>query len=250
MKLYNFKFHLVTVVGIFLALALGIFIGSTFTEESIILQQRGTIEGLRHDIEALQEQRRELASLVDSQQEAMGLLENWLGDLQEGYWQTNPVAAQAVLIYDASFNVEFLGPFLDPEVVQAQIYLDAGDSALAEAITEALVRGDGANLAGLEDIVMTGKLTAPVNYIFLAVDTHAPDLARDLAASCLEAQLPVIALGNSATSGLAELISHNLYNSVSHLDTPLGLYCLGAILQGQGGHYGMDNLLPPREVKR
>lgn len=250
MKLYNFKFHLVTVVGIFLALAVGIFIGSTFTEESIILQQRGTIEGLRHDIEGLQEQRRELANLVDSQQEAMVLLEDWLGELQEVYWQTNPVAAQAVLIYDASFNIEILGPFLNPQVVQAQICLDGGDCALAEAITGALVQGDGASLAVLEDIVMTGELAAPVNFIFLALDTQEPSLAQALASSCLEAQLPVIALGNSATSGLAELISHNLYNSVSHLDTPLGLYCLGAILQGQGGHYGLDNLLPPREVKR
>lgn len=249
MKLYSFKFHLVTVVGLFLALALGIFIGSTFTEESIILQQRGTIEGMRLDIVDLQEQRRELNTLVRSQQDAIALLEGWLGDLQEVYWQANPVAAQAVLIHDASFNPEFLGPFQSVDVVQVQIVL-AEDFTLVDDLTNALVQGDGASLAGLEGIVMGGELAAPVNFVFLALDSQVPDMTIALAASCLDAELPVIALGNSSTMGLAELINHNLYYSVSHLDTPLGLYCLGAILQGQGGHYGLNNLLPPRGVER
>ena len=52
----TFRFHVVTVMGIFLALALGIFIGSTFTEEGIILQQRGTIERMRANIDALQDE--------------------------------------------------------------------------------------------------------------------------------------------------------------------------------------------------
>lgn len=249
MSVHNFKFHLVTVVGIFLALALGILIGSTFTEEGIIQQQRGTIERMREDIELLQDQRRELRGLSSAQGETITLLEEWLGDLQGVYWQANPVTAKAVLIHDSSFDPEFLGPFLNAGVVQTQIRLDWDQFAWVEDLAEAIIRNDLSDLYSLEGVALSGELTAPVNYIFLAVDPGKMDLVQIVATSCLDAQLSVIALG-SAGEGLANLVSHNLYNSVSHLDSPLGLYCLGAILQGQGGHYGLDNLLPPRGVGR
>ena len=247
MKLYNFKFHLVTVVGIFLALALGIFIGSAFTEESIILQQRGTIEGMREDIQALQDQRRELKSQVRSLEETIAQLAGWLGDLYEVYWLTNPVAAKAVLIHDASFDPELLGP-LGADVLQAQVVLESG--FLPGELADTLVRGDGSGLAGLKGISLRGEVTEPANFVFLALDPAEADLAVVLARSFLDAQLPVIALGNGVAFELPELMSHELYNSVSHLDSPLGLYCLRAILAGKGGHYGPDNLLPSREVER
>lgn len=249
MKLYNFKFHLVTVVGIFLALALGIFIGSAFTEESIILQQRGTIEGMREDIAALQDQRRELKSQVRSQEDTIALLAGWLGDLYETYWLTNPVAAKAVLIHDASFDPEVLGPLQSADVIQAQIRLESVNFLLPELV-RTLVQGDGFSLAGLEGISLKGEVTAPANFVMLALDPAEKDFTRDLASSFLDAQLPVIALGSSAGAELSGLIRHDLYNSVSHLDTPLGLYCLRAILEGKGGHYGRENILPPREVGR
>lgn len=245
--MYNFKFHLVTVVGIFLALALGIFIGSTFTEDGIIIQQRGTIERMREDIEGLRNERQELQAQAKSQAQTIALLEDWLGDLGELYWQANPVATEVVLIHDGSFDRGYLTSLLDSDLVQAEIVLASLEPMLAEELAQAVISGDWGNMMPGDSYTVTGNPTVP-DYVLLALDPASnSEFAKSLATSLLGAELPVIALGNSGWEGLADMVSHRLYNSVSHLDTPLGQYCLGAILRGQGGHYGLDNLLPPRE---
>ncbi|HOB35020.1 MAG TPA: copper transporter [Bacillota bacterium] len=242
----TFRFHVVTVMGIFLALALGIFIGSTFTEEGIILQQRGTIERMRANIDALQDERRELRDYAEGQARTIALLEGWLEDLLDLYWQKVSVSGRGVLICREDFAVEMLEPAL--AVVQAQIKLP--DACISSADLAAAVRaGDVAGLHA-QGVVVEGSLRPP-DFVLLALNPGREGaVAQELAEALLAEELQVIALGTTEWEGLADLTSHRLYYSVSHLDTPMGLYCLGAILQGQGGHYGADNILPFRREER
>ncbi|SES62687.1 copper transporter [Anaerobranca gottschalkii] len=53
----NFKFHVVTVVGIFVALALGIVIGTSLSDNIIIESQMSTIELMQNKINTLEEEK-------------------------------------------------------------------------------------------------------------------------------------------------------------------------------------------------
>lgn len=241
----NFKFHLVTVIGIFLALALGIFIGSTFTEESIILQQRNTIESMRENLDNLAKEQSRLQREKDAQAETLSLLQSWLGDMSQLYLEANPIQQKAALIYAGDFNPEYLGSYFNENVIQTRLQLDVLDLETAEILVQVLVQGDKQSLAALEEgIKWEGDFVQP-DYVLLAPGQKGEwTEVKTLAVGLLNAELPVVALGLSDGKGLADLVRHPLFASVSHLDTPLGLYCLDAIFRGQGGHYGLDILLP------
>src|SRR5690554_839399 len=239
----NFKFHLVTVVGIFLALGLGIFIGSTFTEEGIIVQQRNTIEGMRAELAALEEEKASLTAHSNWQDENLGLAQQWLGALAGEYWQANPVAEKVLLIHNGNFPLELAASAAD--IVQGTVVVKDSDAETLSALVAALAGGTPGELLQMEGISLEGRAMAP-DYILLGLGEEDWELAQGLATSLLEREVPVVALaGEGLEQNLADLVQHPLYASISHWDTSLGLYCLHAVLQGQGGHYGWDNILPP-----
>jgi len=241
----NFKFHLVTVIGIFLALALGIFIGSTFTEEGIILQQRNTIESMRTSLDDLAKEQSKLLVEKEIQTEAFSLLQSWLGHMFDLYLAANPIRQKAVLIYAGDFSPDYLGSYFNQNVIQARLRVDSLNTETAGILVQALVQNDKQLLAGLkDDIDLEGDFWQP-DYVLLAPGQNGgwTDF-KSLAVGLLNAELPVVALGLSSWEGLPDLVRHSLYASVSHLDTPLGLYCLNAIFQGEKGHYGPKIVLP------
>lgn len=238
----NFKFHLVTVIGIFLALAVGIFIGSSFTEESIILQQRRTIDELRNDVSVLKGERNELLAEAGRRAEAMALMNDWLGDMTDVYWLANPTEKKALLIHDNEFGPELLGNYLAANVVQTEVVLQSEELEAVNYLARAFLDEEQTPWLG-EGISIVGELRAP-DIVLLGLPEIGFEAAKTLAQSFLEAGIPVVALGKSGWDGLSGLVQHPLYASVSHFDTPMGLYCLGAIFQGQTGHYGVDNILP------
>lgn len=240
----NFKFHLVTVVGIFLALALGIFIGSTFTEEGIIIQQRGAIEQMRADIDILHLEKRELLNQAEKMTGSIMLLQDWLGGLSEIYWQSNPVDGKIWLIEGGDFSPDNLSGYLT-QVISTRITLEDLNPETIERLTDAIVNGNCGRLAWMDEgMKIEGSLASP-DYVLIALNpSEYAEAARTLSGALVNAGIPVVALGFTGWEGLADLLNSPLYSSVSHLDTPLGLYCLGSIFQGQSGHYGIDNLLP------
>jgi hypothetical protein len=237
----NFKFHLVTVIGIFLALAVGIFIGSTFTEEGIILQQRNTIEGMRTSLDNLAKEQSRLLTEKDEQEKSMSLLQSWLGDMSQLYLEANPIQQNALLIYAQDFDPAYLGSYFNENVIGTRLHLDTLDVETADCLVRVLVQGDKELPPGLE---WEGQYSQP-DYVLLAPGQNGGwGEIKSLAIGLLNAEIPVVALGLSSWEGLADLVEHPLFASVSHLDTPLGIYCLGAIFGGLGGHYGLDSMLP------
>lgn len=238
----NFKFHLVTVIGIFLALAVGIFIGSTFTEESIILQQRSTIEGMRTSLDNLAKEQSRLLTEKEEQAKALSLLQSWLGEMSQLYLEANPIQQRALLIHAGDFDPACLGSYFNENVIGARLRLDILDLDTADSLIRALVQGEELP-RGLE---WEGQYSQP-DYVLLAPGQGAGwTEVKALAVGLLNAEMPVVALALSGGESLANLVEHPLFASVSHLDSPLGIYCLGAIFQGLGGHYGWDIMLPGR----
>ena len=241
----NFKFHLVTVIGIFLALALGIFIGSTFTEEGIILQQRNTIESMRLSLDNFAKEQSKLLEEKEIQTEAFTQLQSWLGHMFDLYLAANPIRQKAVLIYAGDFSPDYLGSYFSQNIIQARLRVDSLNTETAGILVQALIQGDTQLLARLaEDIDLEGDLGQP-DYVLLAPGQNGgwTDF-KSLAVGLLNAEVPVVALSLSGREGLPDLVQHPLYASVAHLDTPQGLYCLNAIFQGEKGHYGPEIMLP------
>jgi hypothetical protein len=240
----NLKFHLVTVIGIFLALALGIVIGSTFTEDSIILQQRNTIDQMKESLEGLSRERLRLQAERRIQAETLSLLQDWLGALTPLYLEANPIPERAVLLYAQDFEPGQLGDFFNERVIRTRLQLAALEGDAVSLLVQALVQGEEELLSELgEALVVEGDFVRP-DYVLLAPGARGDwAQAGALAQGLLNAEVPVIALG-SGGADWADLAPNPLFASVSHPDTPLALICLEAIFLGQGGHYGTEILLP------
>lgn len=72
----GFKFHIVTVVGIFVALALGIVVGTSLSDNIIIESQMSTIELMQNRINSLEVERINLTEQTQSLAEEIKLLRN------------------------------------------------------------------------------------------------------------------------------------------------------------------------------
>lgn len=242
----SLKFHIITVVSIFLALALGIFIGSTFTEETIILHQRNTIERMKTDLENMAGEKSLLLAEQNVQASTLSLFQAWLEALSKFYFEANPLEGSAGLIYGEGFDPTVLGEYFNDRVVKFRLKLGNLDAEKAMLLATAIVSGDEAPLHQLtETEALDGSFLCP-DYILLAppLDSEQWTALGTLATTLLNAELPVVALGLDGVTELAALSQHPLFASVSHLDSILGIYCLDAILRGRGGHYGAELLLP------
>ena len=239
----NFKYHLVTVIGIFLALALGIFIGSTFTEESIILQQRNTIESMRDSLDSIAGEKAQLQSERAVLGDTLSLGQSWLAVLSELYFEANPIQQRVALLYASDFDPVTLGSYFNETVIHARLQLDDLDSEAATVLVQALTQGDARLLTEQLGYELEGEFEQ-LDGVFIAPGDPGWPEVETLAVGLLNAELPVVGLGPGDWEGAADLARHPLFASVSHLDTPLALYCLDAILRGQRGHYGTNILLP------
>lgn len=241
----NLRFHLITVIGIFLALALGIVIGSTFTEDSIIQEQRSTIDSMRDALEKMGREQAKLLDQTETQSASLNLFQSWLGRMGPLYQEANPIQLKAVLIRAGDFDPSYLGSYINENVIQTQIQLDAFDAQGARLLAQAVIQGDGSALAELPGGVFIEGELQPADYVLLAPGEKGGwTEVKTLAVGLLNAEIPVVAIGLSGWPGLADLVRHPLFASVSHLDTPMAAYCLNAILRGRGGHYGPEALLP------
>lgn len=238
----SFRFHLVTVIGIFLALALGIFIGSATSDEPIIRQQRDMIQSLEEknydlstSLSQLQQEMEESALLLTAHRQLAEIL-------SDAHWHFNPVDKLAMLVHGPGFSPQLLGCYLLNNVVQSTVAI--GDMADIEALTLAFLSGDFAGLP----LSISGSPTLP-DLVLVALGPREQWGAtlEPLLNTVTARDIPVVVLGKEDWGMFSDLSSHPLFASVSHIDTPFGLYCLGEILRGEYGHFGPDRLLPGGE---
>lgn len=236
----SFRFHLVTVIGIFLALALGIFIGSTTSEEPIIRQQREVIERLEKNNHTLGQKIQQLEQQVE-EQELMLAAHRQLTDIfSEVYWHSNPVEAQAMLVHGPGFSPQILGSYLLDNVIGSMVAV-AGEEVEIEALTMAIASGNFSDIP----LNISGRAAVPdLVLVALGPRDQYGELLQPLLSTLTGREIPVVVLGKRDWGTLSDLSPHPLVASVAHIDTPLGLFCLGEILRGNLGHFGPEQLLP------
>jgi hypothetical protein len=75
----NFRYHIVSLTAVFLALGVGLLLGTTFLEDALEDQLRGDLEELERDLDRAGERNAELRGQLDTFEEEAGGLDEQLG---------------------------------------------------------------------------------------------------------------------------------------------------------------------------
>jgi Copper transport outer membrane protein, MctB len=75
----NFRYHLVSLTAVFLALGVGLLLGTTFLDDALEDQLRSDLEELEHDLDRAGERNSELRQQLDAFEEEAGGLDEQLG---------------------------------------------------------------------------------------------------------------------------------------------------------------------------
>jgi hypothetical protein len=75
----NFRYHLVSLTAVFLALGVGLLLGTTFLDDALEDQLRSDLEELEHDLDRAGERNSELRRQLDAFEEEAGGLDEQLG---------------------------------------------------------------------------------------------------------------------------------------------------------------------------
>lgn len=246
----GYKQHLITVIGIFIALAMGIFIGSTTSDDIIIRQQREVIQDLEQKNNHLHENYVSLSQELEEFSTSMLMARQLVEQLTEWYLQLNPIQQKVMLVHDGKdFMPAELGSYLMENVIDVQLLLGDVTSKAATLVGRAITDGKEYYLGPLQDnLSFEGEWHAPDIVVLVVGPETNMQFITELGGFMLDKGMPVVAVGKGQRGSLAGLFEHALYSSVSHLDTPHGLYSLAAVLHGQSGHYGHDSVLFPGEA--
>jgi hypothetical protein len=75
----NFRYHIVSLTAVFLALGVGLLLGTTFLDDALEDQLRGDLEQLQHDLDAAGERNAELSRRLDAFENESSGLDEQLG---------------------------------------------------------------------------------------------------------------------------------------------------------------------------
>jgi Copper transport outer membrane protein, MctB len=75
----NFRYHVVSLTAVFLALGVGLLLGTTFLDDVLEDQLRGDLEELEHDLDRAGDRNAELQRQIDALEEEAGGLDEQLG---------------------------------------------------------------------------------------------------------------------------------------------------------------------------
>ncbi|HEX6167747.1 MAG TPA: copper transporter [Acidimicrobiales bacterium] len=76
----NFRFHIVSLTAVLLALGIGLVLGTTFLDDATVNQLERQLEGLEHDLDAAQARNDEQQARLDAFEEEAALLDERLGE--------------------------------------------------------------------------------------------------------------------------------------------------------------------------
>lgn len=275
--MYNLRYHIASLVSVFLALSLGLVLGGLIVQKgSFSSQPQALVEGLRKEFADLRKENKQLAAGNANYEAFSGAAANdWVsGKLAKRtiYVVTNSgrndglsAATQAiedaggtavvVTMKAARFGlnddklrsaVESLaaGAEKPEESIAASLAVEWTNATDARPVTEALVAADVISIEGLEETKDdTGADVIPVAAGFVNID--APGSKADSAGLALQTALaghkvPTVGAQSAGTKWtLASAAADLDLPAIDTLGTDIGKYSLVALLHGaKTGYYG------------
>lgn len=267
--MYNVRYHIASLVAVFLALALGLVLGGLVVQRGSFDRQQGAlVDGLRNEFASLRTENRELAAERDLLSTySAGMTDSWAGERLVGdtviiltnAGRDDGLRAARQAIESAGGDVAVVtmtraGFGLDDEAVRETLgYGDLGGDALQASVVTSLA----AEWASAEttrpltaSLVEAGVLVVNDFDIDRAaagiVDIASPDGTSDpsavqlavelqgLGVPAVGAQTGALDTGKAAAAAQAEIAA------IDTLGTVVGRYSLIALLTGaEGGYYGV-----------
>jgi len=279
--MYNLRYHIASLVAVFLALSVGLVLGSIVIERGTIdRQEAALVRSLQKDFVRINAENRVLGAQVTASEEfasalvpqvTQGLLTGQTVLILANAGRTDGLSSAADAIEDAGgrASVAMLqgpGLRLDQPQVSAAATAVLGEFPSSDALDDSVVASLTAEWAGsgprpLMDALVTARAirmddlppATPVRgFVVLASwDNEADPLTLKLASSARDSGLTVVgAQAFISSTRVAATFAQEGYDAVNDLGTPRGEYSLAILLAGRAsGFYGVgpatDGPFPP-----
>jgi len=268
--MYNLRYHIASLVAVFLALSVGLVLGSIVVERGTIEQQQAAlVKSLQKDFVSLNAENKALSAQVDASTEfAQALVPQVTQELLTGKTilllanagRTDGLssAVDAIEAADGRAAIVMMqgpGLKLDESAVSeaaTAVLGDIGSGSLNESVvasltaewttlgarplTDALVKAQSIRVEDLPED------TSAAGYVVLASwDNKVDDLVLNLATAARDRGAAVVgAQSLTSDTGVAAAFAQAGFDAVNDLGTPRGEYSLTLLLAGRAsGFYGV-----------
>ncbi len=263
------RYHVISLVAVFLALGIGILLGTTIVERGLIAEQKAQIRSLRATFDELKQKNSELNDELSAYKryadesraylipgrlpgKSFAMLakkgpdQQALASMSEAIAQAGGTVPLTITISgpDAYANRDTLsnlntlfGTQLDANAMRDRVY--------AEVVTQLKTASNTGILGTLQQLgvlEVNGTLAAPVSGAVLlgAIDPEQLDKADvPLIKAFVSAAFPLVGTGGRDTPDYV-LVAYkeNGISTVDHVNTSPGQVALVMVLQGTGGNFG------------
>jgi hypothetical protein len=272
----DIRYHIITLVAVFLMLGLGILIGTTMVSSDAILKQQGQLaERLEKQFDAVRGENEKIRQRIEQVEAENGVLRTFAAEivpfatagrlqgLRIGLFECGGPAPQDLLneLRAAGAEVEPLITFvngLDLKDSQEKLRQDFGwpdkkpedlSARLAREISRAVSTGQNPTLISYLQaeglLTVTGDCTKPVNAVIVVGGAEGGENVRvsrvdlHLIDSIQEEGIEVVGVEESKGSGNSiKEYQRRKISTVDNVDTPWGRVALVLALSGQPGKYG------------
>ncbi len=257
--MFRLKDHIISLAAVFLALGLGILIGSGMGDDMLIKQQRLIIEQMSRDFRSLREERLQLEARVQRLTRDISLWEKY----QEALYPAMVSGAldgrkTAVVTHGAQVPAGLARVLQDAGVavtgvltVEGRQHWEGPAAVLGEAVA-ALAGGgkpDARGKEAVEAMLLSGGLNlecreaVPPDAVIVLVGERkavSEELVKAMCQRLAGDGLPVVALEDSHIKDSFLGVFRELgIPTIDNADTVFGQITLLAVLNGQSGHFGV-----------
>ncbi|WP_416197928.1 MAG: Copper transport outer membrane protein, MctB [Sporanaerobacter sp.] len=274
----NMKFYVISIVSIFLALAIGIYIGFSLDANEFIEEQRDDlVTKLEEKFDYLKEENQNLKDEVDilelensqyanfSELIYPEIIKNRLAGLKVAIIETNDEyiysgigktlgmagadVVSIVTIKDKFLNEELLKEIYSNGEENIEIKGNIIDKGI-EDLTNAIISGNNKEIIELYGeyglINMVGSADEPVDYIVIAGGSEKEDfdrinyLDRKIVEVSKRSETPIIGIEKTKVnfSYISEYKNYRI-STVDNVDTVIGKVALIMAMEGRPGYYGV-----------
>ncbi len=272
------RYHVISLVAVFLALGIGVLLGTTLVERGLIAEQKNEIRSLKETFTEIRETNKSLKKTRDYYRDFSAqvlpyvihdklvgrvyakVTSTTISDLVSN--QIDSVLAEAGAVSAADITFSSFDTFKEPGVAQALAALfsmEAEPAALRERVISETVTmlASGANLEVMKRlqeigvIQVRGDLVGPVSGVILVAnkkkdekDDEEGTLRRvdlPMMKQLATAGLPVVGVeGSRVERSVLSLYKEAGISTVENVDLPPGLTALVMVLEGRPGNYGQE----------
>lgn len=273
------RYHVFSLVAVFLALAIGMLLGTTLIERGLIAEQRAEIRSLKQTFDDIKAKNSELndnlkaytryaeeskpfmvANMLSGR--TFAVLTNFspdertLGGITEALAAAGATVPMTVLIGDSSaYTEEAVGNLSGlfqleggPQEMKQRVFAELAAHVMSGTNPEILASMQQAGV-----IKVRGSLAAPVNGAILMGPVEVDDMDKTdtpLISNFTPVGFPIVGVAaGSEDGGVLVAYKKRGISTVDHVDTAPGEVALAMVLSGRPGNYGSGKaatrMLPP-----